>query len=111
MKGTTLNYYKKKEDPVAKGSIDLTTGRGVRSKKETKGVEWPDEAKNNVSFAVAIEGRTYYLYGTDVGEIRLDIHIKINISLAWLVLKLITIKYFDLTVVLFVIITFDNILW
>jgi hypothetical protein len=75
LKGTTLSYYKNEGDPQPKGSIDLTTGRGVRAKKETQDLEWPKEAKANVSFGIAVEGRTYYVYGTDPNEIQLVIFI------------------------------------
>ena len=70
LKGTTLTYSVKEDDAEPKGVIDLTKGRGVRAKNQTQGLEWPDEAKNSVAFGLAIEGRTYYLFGTDVQEVK-----------------------------------------
>ena len=70
MKGTTLFYYKTEDESTPKGHIDLTTGRGVRSKKHCSGLEWPKDAKAAVSFGVATETRTYYLYGTSKEDVR-----------------------------------------
>ena len=70
MKSDTLLYYCKEDDPEPKGIIDLTEGRGVRNKNKTHGLEWPDEAKDKLSFGLAIEGRTFYLYGTDPEDIK-----------------------------------------
>lgn len=70
LKGTTLNYYKKQEDTTPKGSIDLQTGRGIRTMKYTQGIEWPDEVKANYAFAIALESRTYYCYGKSSKEVQ-----------------------------------------
>ena len=70
LKGTSLLYYKNEGDASPKKTIDLTTGRGVRSKAHTKEVQWPDNAKNSITFALAVEGRTYYFYGTDASEVK-----------------------------------------
>lgn len=70
LKGTTLCYYKAKDEATPKGQIDLTSGRGVRNKKHCSGLEWPKEAKAALSFGVATESRTYYLYGTDKEDVR-----------------------------------------
>ena len=67
---TTLRYYKTQDDPKDKGSIDLTTGRGVRTMKHTQGIEWPDDVKANYAFAIATEKRTYYMYGTSSKEVQ-----------------------------------------
>lgn len=67
---TTLHYYKTPDDPKEKGSIDLTTGRGIRTMKYTQGIEWPDDVKANYAFAIATENRTYYMYGTSSKEIQ-----------------------------------------
>ena len=67
---TTLHYYKTPDDPKEKGSIDLTTGRGVRTMKHTQGIEWPDDVKANYAFAIATEKRTYYMYGTSSKEVQ-----------------------------------------
>lgn len=56
---------------MARGTIDLTAGRGVR-KRQHCSLEWPKEAKNGLSFGLSTERRTYYLYGTDKEEIRWD---------------------------------------
>ena len=56
---------------VPRGTIDLTTGRGVRSKIQCKSVEqWPKDAKDSVTFGLSVESRTYFLYGFDVEEVR-----------------------------------------
>ena len=70
LKNTTLSYYNKEGDEKTKGDIDLTKGRGVRSKKQTQGLEWPDDAKHSLAFGLAVEGRTYYFYGSDAEEIK-----------------------------------------
>ena len=70
LKGTKLIYYKSEGDLVPRGEIDLTEGRGMRSKKCTTGLEWPNDAKPNVTFGIAIEGRTYYMYGTNPAEVK-----------------------------------------
>lgn len=66
--GTTLQYFVNKGDAVARGNIDLSSGRGVRKRFQCS-LEWPKEAKNGLCFGLATEGRTYYLYGTDKTEI------------------------------------------
>lgn len=67
--GTTLSYYKQEGDPESRGDIDLTTGRGVRRKDRCLLEEWPKQAKSSLSFSVATESRTYYLYGADKEEV------------------------------------------
>ena len=68
--GTTLTYYAREEDTESKGVVDLTTGRGVRTKDQCTLEDWPKEAKASLTFGVATESRTYYLYGTDKEEVR-----------------------------------------
>lgn len=71
LRGTTLSYYKNKEDTKPKGVIDLTTGRGVRTMKYvTDSIEWPDDVKANYAFAIATSIRTYYIYGKSSKEIQ-----------------------------------------
>ena len=70
LKNTTLIYYAKEGDEKTKGSIDLTKGRGVRAKNQTQGLEWPDDAKSSLAFALAIQGRTYYFYGEKAEEVK-----------------------------------------
>ena len=70
LEGTSLRYYKNEGDSEPKGTVDLTEARGVRSKDETSGVEWPDAAKTQLAFGLAVAGRTYYFYGTDPKEIK-----------------------------------------
>ncbi len=70
LKNTTLSYYAKEGDEQTKGAIDLTKGRGVRTKKQTQGLTWPDDAKSSVAFGLAIEGRTYYFYGANAEEVK-----------------------------------------
>lgn len=70
LEGTSLRYYKKEGDSDPKGTVDLTQGRGVRTKDETNGVEWPDAAKNKLAFGLAVTGRTYYFYGSDPKEVK-----------------------------------------
>ena len=71
LKDTALSYYAKEGDETPKGLIDLTKGRGVRTKNQTDGLEWPDEAKHSLAFGLAVEGRTYYFYGADKEEVKL----------------------------------------
>ena len=59
---------------MEKGRIDLTKGFGVRDKIETMGlggVKWPLHVETNVAFGIAIEQRTYYLYGENAHEVKL----------------------------------------
>ncbi|XP_019858958.1 PREDICTED: uncharacterized protein LOC109587164 [Amphimedon queenslandica] len=70
LEGTSLRYYKKEGDTDPKGTVDLTEGRGVRTKDETSGVEWPDAAKKGLAFGLAVTGRTYYFYGSDPKEVK-----------------------------------------
>ena len=63
-----MRYYKKEEDEKPRGTIDLTGGRGVRTREQCK-VEWPDQAKENLAFGVAVESRTFYIYGTEAQAI------------------------------------------
>lgn len=66
LEDSTLTYYCKEGDPVPKGTIDLSMGRGVRSKEQCKSVEqWPSDAAENLTFGLAVESRTYFIYGRD----------------------------------------------
>ena len=69
MSGTTLTYYAEEGDTESKGVVDLTTGRGVREKSQCKLEEWPKETKASLSFGVATESITHYIYGTDKTEV------------------------------------------
>ncbi len=69
LKETTLVYYKKESDKAPKKSIDLTTGRGIRVRDQCN-LEWPDKAKPGRCFGLAVENRTFYLYGDDAAAIR-----------------------------------------
>ena len=64
LEDSTLCYFKSEESRKARGCIDLTKGRGVRSREQCK-VEWPSEANKDLCFGVATESRTYYIYATD----------------------------------------------
>ena len=68
-KDSSVQYFINKGDVVARGTIDLSQGRGVRKRHQCS-LEWPKEAKNDLSFGLSTEGRTYYLYGTDKTEIQ-----------------------------------------
>ena len=73
LQGTTLSYYKKEGDKTPKGVIDLTKGRGVRPKMLVNGLtkeEWPAKATEDLAFGVAVEGRTYYMYGSEAEDVR-----------------------------------------
>ena len=59
---TFLSYYAKQGDSTPKGNIDLTMGRGIRLRDQCD-LEWPKSAKPGLAFGLAIEERTYYLYG------------------------------------------------
>ena len=65
----TLNYYKKEDDPTPKRSIDLSTGRGVRTREQCA-LEWPKSAKPAQSFGVATDARTFYIYGDDKATVK-----------------------------------------
>ncbi len=71
LRDSTLCYYVKEGEESPKGTIQLSTGRGVRTKMQCKSVEqWPKEAKNGVTFGLAVESRTYYLYGSDAATVK-----------------------------------------
>ena len=67
LRKSTFSYYVSEGDRVPKGTIDLTKGRGIRSKEQCRldEQEWPRAAKRNVAFGLAVENRTYYIYGYD----------------------------------------------
>lgn len=67
LRNSTLSYFAAEGDKKPKGTIDLTKGRGVRSKSECQldAKEWPKAAKENLAFGLAVENRTYYIYGYD----------------------------------------------
>ncbi len=68
---SALNYYIKEGDETPKGSIDLTTGRGVRNKLQCKSVEqWPKDADYDTTFGLAVENRTYFIYGKDKDDVK-----------------------------------------
>ena len=69
LKENTLSYYVNEGDVIPKGKIDLSTGRGVRIRQHCQ-LEWPSEAKPGLSFGLATESRTFYLYGNDKAAIR-----------------------------------------
>lgn len=71
LQDTTLCYYVKEGDEAPKGTIDLTTGRGVRTKKQCQSVElWPKDATDDATFGLAVENRTYFIYGKDKTEVK-----------------------------------------
>ena len=73
MKDKKLLFVKTQDDDLAKpdGEADLTTGRGVRSKKEcAKTVEWPNDVKEELCFGIAVENGTYYLIGGDADNVK-----------------------------------------
>ena len=59
---TFLSYYAKEGDPTPKGNIDLTLGRGIRLREQCN-LDWPKNAKPGQAFGLAVDDRTYYLYG------------------------------------------------
>lgn len=63
-----LEYYKEEKDEVPKGTIDLTTGRGVRTRDQCV-LEWPEKAKPGRCFGLAVKNRTFYFYGDDRGAV------------------------------------------
>ena len=69
LSGNSLEYYKNEGDASPKGIIDLTAGRGVRDREQCD-LEWPDKARLGRSFGVAVEARTFYLYGEDRAAIQ-----------------------------------------
>ena len=65
----SLSYYKKEGDPTPKRSIDLATGRGVRTRDQCD-LEWPKAAKPGLSFGLATEARTFYIYGDNQATVK-----------------------------------------
>lgn len=66
LQDSNLSYYTKEGDKSPRGTIDLTSGRGVRSKEHCKAVEqWPKDATDDVTFGLAVAKRTYFFYGKD----------------------------------------------
>lgn len=65
----SLKYYTKEGDNTPKKVIDLKQGRGVRNRKQCE-LEWPKDAKPGLSFGLATESRTYYLYGDDKAAVK-----------------------------------------
>ena len=59
-----LKYFTKEGENTPKKVIDLKRGRGIRDRDQCD-LEWPKEAKPGLSFGLATETRTYYLYGND----------------------------------------------
>ena len=71
LQDSMLSYYAKESDNSPKGTIDLVSGRGVRTKEQCKSVEqWPKEAGDENTFGLATEKRTYYLYGKDKEDVK-----------------------------------------
>ena len=70
MKGNLLNYYKSEGVATVKGVIDLKSGFGIRRHTQCAEVQWPKEARPDVSFGIATESRTFYLYGLDKAAVR-----------------------------------------
>ena len=66
---SSLSYYKKEDDPTPKRSIDLATGRGVRTSEQCD-LEWPKSAKPTLSFGVATDARTFYIYGDNEATVK-----------------------------------------
>lgn len=60
-----LKYFKKEGESNPKKVIDLKEGRGVRGSDQCDLESWPKEAKEYLSFGLATEKRTFYLYGND----------------------------------------------
>lgn len=52
---------------MPKGMIDLTHGRGIRSKEQChlEEEEWPSAADGDLAFGLAVKDRTFYIYGCD----------------------------------------------
>ena len=71
LEDSLLSYYTKEGEQAPKGTIDLSTGRGVRTKEQCKSVEqWPKEATDHTTFGLATDKRTYFIYGTDKAVIK-----------------------------------------
>ena len=65
----SLKYYTKEGDNTPKKVIDLKQGRGIRNRKQCE-LEWPKDAKPGLSFGLATDTRTYYLYGDDKAAVK-----------------------------------------
>jgi len=71
LQDSTLCYYAKEGDATPKGTIDLVSGRGVRTKEQCKSVEkWPKDAKDDMTFGLAMNDRTFFIYGKDKEEVK-----------------------------------------
>ena len=70
LKGNSLEYYKSEGDGSPKGTIDLTEARGVRTREQCSLMNWPDKARPGRSFGVAVENRTFYMYGEDITAVQ-----------------------------------------
>ena len=57
-------------DLESRGEIDLTEGRGARHKMCTSTNGLMEHSHTIGSFCLVIEGRTYYMYGTDTVELK-----------------------------------------
>ena len=64
-----LKYFKREGASTPKNVIDLKQGRGVRN-QDLCDLVWPNDAKTGLSFGLATDKRTYYLYGNDKAIVR-----------------------------------------
>ena len=64
-----MKYFAKEGETNPKKVIDLKKGRGIRNRDQCD-LEWPKDAKPGLSFGLATEGRTFYLYGNDKATVK-----------------------------------------
>ena len=71
LRKSTLTYYAVEGDKKPKAVIDLTKGRGVRSKCHCflLDEDWPTEATEDMAFGLAVTDRTYHMYGCDIAAV------------------------------------------
>lgn len=67
LRRSTLSYYVSEGDKSPKGVIDLTKGRGVRPRDHCQLDEgdWPRAARRQLAFGLAVDNRTFHMYGYD----------------------------------------------
>lgn len=72
LRRSTLSYYATEGNKSTKGVIDLKLGRGIRSKEqcELEEQEWPAIATGNLAFGLAVEDRTFYIFGCDRAAVK-----------------------------------------
>ena len=64
----SLSYYVKQGDAKPKKTVNLTHGRGTRTKERCSLENWPGDA--TFCFGLATSERTWFFYGSDSKDIK-----------------------------------------